>query len=164
MADAFEHHVWATVRLIDTCLDLSDEQLGTASPGTYGPILGTMRHLVDGDAAYLFWITGDRSHLVDADAMDLRALRDAIERDGVAWSTLLAQDPDPARIVKEIDQGDGYERDAPVGIRLAQAVHHGTDHRSQICTALTSLGVEPPLIDVWDFGVTTGRIVEVRPP
>ena len=24
---------------------------------------------------------------------------------------------------------------------LAQALHHGTDHRSQICTALTSLGI-----------------------
>ena len=38
-----------------------------------------------------------------------------------------------------------------MGIRLAQALHHGTDHRSQICTALTTLGVEPPEIDVWAF-------------
>ena len=38
-----------------------------------------------------------------------------------------------------------------------QVVHHGTDHRSQICTALTHLGVEPPLIDAWDWGEATGR-------
>jgi hypothetical protein len=37
------------------------------------------------------------------------------------------------------------------------------DHRSQICTALTTLGVEPPAIDVWDFGIETGRITEVPP-
>jgi uncharacterized damage-inducible protein DinB len=42
-------------------------------------------------------------------------------------------------------------------------LHHGTDHRSQICTALTSLGAEPPSIDVWDFGVEVGRVVEVHP-
>jgi uncharacterized damage-inducible protein DinB len=40
-------------------------------------------------------------------------------------------------------------------------VHHGTDHRSQICTALTTLGIEPPLIDVWDYGEAVGRTNEV---
>ena len=50
-----------------------------------------------------------------------------------------------------------------MGVRIAQAIHHGTDHRSQICTALTTLGLEPPLIDVWAFGLQTGRVVEVPP-
>ena len=50
-----------------------------------------------------------------------------------------------------------------MGIRLAQAIHHGTDHRSQICTALTMLGIEPPFIDVWAFGAETGRVVEFSP-
>ncbi|MBA3739470.1 MAG: hypothetical protein H0W97_13015, partial [Actinobacteria bacterium] len=58
---------------------------------------------------------------------------------------------------------DGSETHAPLSIRLAQALHHGTDHRSQICTALTTLGVEPPAIDVWDFGVQDGRVVEIPP-
>ena len=48
-----------------------------------------------------------------------------------------------------------------MSIRLAQALHHGTDHRSQICTALTTLGMEPPFIDVWDYGEQDGRVVEV---
>jgi uncharacterized damage-inducible protein DinB len=58
---------------------------------------------------------------------------------------------------------DGSETHAPLGIRLAQAIHHGTDHRSQVCTALTSLGMEPPFIDVWDFGDATGRTKEIPP-
>jgi uncharacterized damage-inducible protein DinB len=40
---------------------------------------------------------------------------------------------------------------------LAQAIHHGTDHRSQICTVLTSLGIEPPSIGVWDYAEATDR-------
>jgi uncharacterized damage-inducible protein DinB len=32
-------------------------------------------------------------------------------------------------------------------IRFSQALHHGTEHRSQICTAFTTLGIEPPWID-----------------
>ena len=96
--------------------------------------------------------------------MDLPELRAAIVADGAAWIQFLAQAPNPDAVVKEVDENDGYERDASTGIRLAQAIHHGTDHRSQICTALTTFGVEPPSIDVWDFGVDTGRIVERLPP
>jgi uncharacterized damage-inducible protein DinB len=50
-----------------------------------------------------------------------------------------------------------------MGVRLAQALHHGTDHRSQICTALTSLGVEPPSIDAWNFGADVGRVTDRWP-
>ena len=46
------------------------------------------------------------------------------------------------------------------GIRLAQVVHHGSDHRSQICTALTELGHEPPEFDVWAYGETVGLVRE----
>ncbi|MDP9301451.1 MAG: hypothetical protein M3P43_11260 [Actinomycetota bacterium] len=161
LEDAFAHHVWATMRLIDACLALSPDRLATNVPGTYGSILETMRHLVEGDSDYLSIMTGDRA-LIGAD-MDLPELRVAIENDGVLWSGLLKEDLDPDVMVKEIDDDDGYERDATVGIRLAQALHHGTDHRSQICTALTALGVEPPGIDAWTFGLQAGRVVEILP-
>jgi uncharacterized damage-inducible protein DinB len=160
--DAFAHHVWATMRLIDACLPLTPEQLETAVPGTYGSIIETMRHLVGGDSDYLSILTGDR-HLVEADEMDLPALRVAMENNGVLWSELLAKDLDPDAMVHEVDEHDGYERDATIGVRLAQALHHGTDHRSQICTALTALGVDPPGIDVWNYGLQAGRIVETLP-
>jgi uncharacterized damage-inducible protein DinB len=58
---------------------------------------------------------------------------------------------------------DGSETHAPVGLRLAQALHHGSDHRSQVCTALTALGVEPPEIDLWAFGWKDGRVLEIPP-
>jgi len=163
LADAFAHHVWATLRVIDACLALSPEQLGTAVPGTYGSIIDTMRHLVGADSWYLFRTSGERTTpLEDEDHMDLPALRSAMEGYGAAWASVLAHDPDPdAMIVTRRD--DGSETHAPMGIRLAQALHHGTDHRSQICTALTTLGVEPPAIDVWDFGGQDGRVIEVPP-
>jgi len=86
-----------------------------------------------------------------------------MENKAVLWSGLLARDLDPDAMVHELDEDDGYERDATVGVRLAQALHHGTDHRSQICTALTALGVDPPGIDVWNFGVQAGRMIEILP-
>lgn len=160
--DGFAHHVWATLRLIDACLPLTTQQLTTDVPGTYGPILKTLRHLVDGDAFYLYGLTGDRAHAIDAEQMSLRELQSAIKTNGTAWSALLAQNPDSDAMTVEQDD-DGFERRATMGIRFAQALHHGTDHRSQICTALTRLGVEPPVIDVWEFGKEAGRNVEIEP-
>ena len=163
MEDAFAHHVWATLRLVDTCLALSPQQLETTVPGTYGSIRDTLRHCIASDAWDLFVATGDRASLFDEDDMHLSELRAAMESHGPAWSRLLAQDLDPDAVLDEVDENDGYERHIAMGIQLAQVLHHGTDHRSQICTALTSLGVEPPLIDVWDFGGLDGRVVEVPP-
>ncbi|HEY8168931.1 MAG TPA: DinB family protein [Candidatus Limnocylindrales bacterium] len=163
--DAFGHHIWATLTLIDTCLALTPEQLETNVPGTYGSIIDTMRHLVGGDASYLVALTGGRWPAIDEEVekgMSLAELRAAIEADGPAWSALLAQDLDPDTDVIRYRE-DGSESHAPMGIRLAQAVHHGTDHRSQICTALTTLGIEPPAIDVWDYAWTDGRLSETEP-
>ena len=69
--------------------------------------------------------------------------------------------PADAIVIRHRD--DGSESHAPLGIRLAQALHHGTDHRSQVCTALTTLGVEPPAIDAWDYADQDGRLSETAP-
>ena len=162
LADAFGHHTWATLRVLDVCAELSPEQLATAVPGTYGSILDTLRHTVGADASYLFVLSGGQRAAIDEDVMDVAELRREMEVDGEAWTSLVAGEIDPeAYLVRHRD--DGSETSAPTGVRLAQALHHGTDHRSQICTALTSLGIEPPAIDVWDFADTQGRLRETPP-
>jgi uncharacterized damage-inducible protein DinB len=160
---AFGHHVWATLRVIDACLALSPEELETSVPGTRGPIHDTLRHLVLSDAFDLFTVTGDRAFDVDDEHGSLSDARDIMERNGVGWTAYLAGSLDPDETVLEVDPTDGYRRWAPVGFRLAGVLQHGSDHRSQVCTALTTLGVEPPRIDVFDYGLDAGRIVEKMP-
>jgi uncharacterized damage-inducible protein DinB len=160
--DAFNHHVWASLRVLDACATLAPEQLQTSVPGTYGTILDTVRHLVGSDRWYLFIMTGGAVPQIDEDHMDLDELRSAMTENQEHWTSLLAEDRAPdLDIVRRLD--DGSESHAPMGIRLAQVVHHGTDHRSQICTGLTTLGIEPPLIDVWDYGEEIGRTHQVPP-
>jgi uncharacterized damage-inducible protein DinB len=162
LQDAFGHHVWATLTLLDVCRGLPPERLDTSVPGTYGSILDTMRHLVGADASYLFVLTGGTVPRIDEDAMDLDQLREAMVSFGEAWQEVVAGDVDGGRELTRARE-DGSTTTAPVSIRLSQALHHGTDHRSQICTALTSIGIEPPPIDVWDYGWQDGRVFETEP-
>jgi uncharacterized damage-inducible protein DinB len=159
LADAFGHHVWATLQLLDACAPLTGEQLRTNVPGTYGSILDTMRHLVGADRSYLFVCSGGALPEVEEDGLDIAQLRAAMEPVGHAWAALLATSPDPEVTVTR-HREDGTRSHAPMGVRLAQVVHHGTDHRSQIATALTSLGITPPEMDVWDYARSEGRLSE----
>lgn len=153
--DAIDHHVWATERLIDSCSELTPEQLSTPAAGTYGPILDTFRHLVSTDCWYLTFFGDTPQRIEEENDATLGELRAAITANGAEWRGLLDEDPDPERDI--VENGDGWNFHSPVGFRLAQVLEHGTDHRSQICTALTSLGLEPPPIDLWAYGEATGR-------
>jgi uncharacterized damage-inducible protein DinB len=162
LEDAFGHHVWATIVLIDACAGLTQDQLQSSVPGTYGSILDTLRHMVGADSGYLSTLTGGRHPMIDEDAYDVAMLRATMVANGPAWTELLAGDLDPAALVVR-QREDGSTSTAPLTIRLAQVVHHGTDHRSQVCTALTNLGIEPPAIDVWDYAWQDERLSETPP-
>jgi uncharacterized damage-inducible protein DinB len=163
LADAFAHNAWATLQLIDACLSLEPEELEASAPGTYGSILATLRHLVDSDCWDLCVASGDRSVLIDGQGASLPELRAAMERNGPAWAQLLEAGIDAETMLREVDDHDGFERRAPLGVQLAQALHHGSDHRSQVCSALSALGVKPPAVDVWSYGVQAGLVTETYP-
>jgi hypothetical protein len=95
--------------------------------------------------------------------MDLPALRAAMESDGIAWSELLAQDLDPDSVIREVDE----TRLVPEGGSSASGwrTRCTTEPIIGARSAPPSRpsGVEPPTIDVWDFGVHNGRVVEVPP-
>jgi uncharacterized damage-inducible protein DinB len=161
LADAFGHHVWATIAVLDACAALDESHLATTVPGTYGSILETLRHLVDGDVFYLNVLRGGDPEPFDEAASDIPALRAVMEAHAAEWKAVIAGELDPEIIVIEYEEG-GYETHAPLGIRLAQALYHGVDHRSQVCTALTTLGLEPPSIEPWDYARRDGRFFTIE--
>jgi uncharacterized damage-inducible protein DinB len=161
LADAFNHHIWATERVLETCAGLTPEQLAAPCPGTYGPIIDTLRHIVQADSFYLTIFTDGRVPQIDKAArLGVDELRSTIAGFGAEYRALLDADPDPD--TEFVERGEQWEFRSTMGLRLAQVVHHGTDHRSQVCTALTSLGIEPPEIDLWAYGDATGRARDVK--
>ncbi len=157
LGDAFGHHAWATRRLIEACSWLSRDQLTTSVAGGYGPILVTLGHLISSDRWYLsFFPSGaGLAPLDELSDWSFEAMREAVEANAAAWEDLLGEPLDPDTDI--VERGDGWAFHAALGVRLAQAIHHGTDHRSQVCTALTILGIDPPDIDLWAYAEATGR-------
>jgi uncharacterized damage-inducible protein DinB len=45
---------------------------------------------------------------------------------------------------------------------LTQFVHHGNDHRAQICTTLSAHGIEPPDLQVWPYAMDLGASREAK--
>jgi uncharacterized damage-inducible protein DinB len=160
LADAFSHHVWATIRVLDAGAALDDAQLATTVPGTYGSIIDTLRHLVGGDVFYLDVLRGGEPEPFEEEGSDIPTLRAVMEAHDPVWQSLVAGDIDPTTDV--IEHEDVGETHAPLGIRLAQALYHGTDHRSKVCTALTSVGIDPPAIEVWDLAREDGRMFSIE--
>lgn len=44
---------------------------------------------------------------------------------------------------------------------MLQVINHATEHREQIKSMLSALGVTPPDIDGWDFGDATKALVSI---
>jgi len=149
------HDVWATQRLIEHCRALSNEQLDLAVPGTYGTIRRMLTHIVRGDEGYLQRLgvlAEPRIEEADTTALDEIEKHLAMVRDGI--ERLFAQkDFDPDRRM--------HTRDVELEpwILITQFSHHGSDHRSQVCTTLSVNRLEVPDLDVWAYGDAEGVIV-----
>lgn len=48
---------------------------------------------------------------------------------------------------------EGEQRRWPAWVILGQVIDHGREHRSHVATILTQLGIEPPDIDMWAYGM-----------
>ena len=162
--EGLEHHAWANDLLLGVCERLTDDQLARPVAGTYGSVLDTCRHLVGSDTWYLWVISRgeEGSDHGDEDERSIAGLREMADGNAAAFGRLIAGGLDDAADIS-VPQPDGSRSHVNVGVRLAQVVHHGTDHRSQVCTALTELGVEPPEIDVWAWAEATGAF-RIDPP
>ncbi len=157
LRDPFRHNTWANRRLLVYCRGLGDEQLKGSTSGAYGSVQATLRHILGAEALYRSIFTGV---LPDWDWRS-EELPEVAEMERWAaelaafWEELLTQPIDPQRALVWAMR-DGTERKTRAGIVLAQALHHGTAHREQVCTILTTMGLQPPDLSVWAYGADNG--------
>jgi uncharacterized damage-inducible protein DinB len=160
MLRQLRHDVWATEKLLERCSALTREQLQLTAVGTYGTIQKTFAHIVRANEGYLntyglipqpFLEATDATPL-DETASRLARVHEAVER-------LFKS--------KEYDfdhrlHDERRKADLELWVPLAQFSHHGSDHRSQICTILTLNGLEVPELDVWAYATAEGAFATSR--
>jgi len=170
MLRQLRHDVWATDQLIARCRALSDAQLELTVPGTYGTIRRTLAHIVASDEGYLVRLTGALLHdspfrHADAEAgtLDDLATHLAHVKDGVE-RLFASGEIDADRLLKDtpLRRAGDPRFEMNVWAPLTQFVHHGSDHRAQIATTMSTHGIEPPDLQVWPYAMDLGASREVK--
>jgi uncharacterized damage-inducible protein DinB len=148
----FEHHLWATEVLIDHLDVVPAGQLEVSVPGTYGSMIDTLTHMVDGDTRYLLRLRDPSPSLAeDRVGVPLAQLRSEMPGHRERWERAL-EDLEAGRLHASILGREDYpDTDPAESMLLIQAIHHGNDHRTQICSTLGALELPLPEIDGWDF-------------
>jgi uncharacterized damage-inducible protein DinB len=150
LSTIFSHHLWANLLLLNRCSELTDEQLDTSIPGSYGTIRDTLRHIVTAEQSYFSRIsTGKRPPFpVKPPRMKIGEMIETAQKTGtglIEWATKVQADD-----IVNLDW-DGTPRDVPKTIILNQVINHATEHRSQIMTIMTQLGIDPPDLQSWAY-------------
>ena len=146
----FSHNLWANLRLFEECKKLTHEQLNTSIAGVFGSIRDTLLHILRAEQGYFSRIsTGKRFQYPQEDSLpSISEMMAEIKVTGngfIEWASK----------VKEFDtvqiDWDGTLRDVPKTIILNQVINHATEHRSQIMSIMTQIGVEPPDVSSWTY-------------
>ena len=162
LAKVFAHNNWANSQIIQACSALSDEQLD-AEPqsATHGSIRRTLVHLVTAQQGYLRLLT-----LPLEDRLDPVAPPPFAELQRLASTSgeaLLALARDEASILTNgrIQTQDGFFVEP--WVVMVVVINHATEHREQISSMLSALGVTPPNLDGWSYGEVTKALLPIVP-
>ena len=151
----FEHNNWANIQIIQACSTLSDKQLD-AEPqsATKGNIRETLTHLVNSQRGYLSLLTltlEARHHSPPTFA----GLQESAQISGEGLLALV-RDESSKFPKTRLQTTDGFFVEPWVVI--LQVINHATEHREQIKSMLSALGMTPPNIDGWDYGEFTSYL------
>jgi uncharacterized damage-inducible protein DinB len=156
IADFYRQNEWANLTLFEYCKGLTDEQLDATADGTFGSIRDTLRHIVAAECGYAFRLGATEVERLPPDAPwpGLDGLADRARASATALARLAAEaTDDPITIGPEDDRWE-----VEPAVILTQMFHHSTEHRGQVNTILTALGVEPVELSAWKWGVADGRM------
>ena len=154
----FEHNNWANLQIIQACFALSDEQLD-AEPqsATKGSIRLTLLHLVASQHGYLRTLTLPLESRLDAPTVAFAELQESASKSGEG---LLALARGEQKSLKpQLQTRDRYLVEP--WVLMVQVINHATEHREQIKSMLSSLGVTPPNIDGWSYGEVTSALIPI---
>ena len=154
----FEHNNWANQRIIQACSSLSDEQLDAAPQSvTKGTIRLTLVHLVSAQFSYLRTLTLPVEERREAHTVDFAELQESTTKSGEGLLALAKGEQKP--FASPLQTRDGYYVEP--WVLMVQIINHATEHREQINSMMSTLGIAPPDLDGWSYGEATNALVPI---
>ena len=146
----YHYNRWANNSLLTICAGLTEEQLLVDAPGVAGNIREIARHLVGAEGGYIRRLTGSLPWADDVD-VEAMSMEEIVEMAEVSGSRFI-------EFVSEVDFGVTHDVEISSGpfrfynwTVVLQALYHGIEHRTQIKSLLTKIGIEHPEHAAWDY-------------
>ena len=157
------YNLWANLRLYGAAADLTDEKYRRDVNAFFTSMHGTLNHALVADRVWMKRFTGEGHHPARLDAIvheDFASLRAAREAEDDRIATYIENLGDAAfegrfSYITMTDVRTVSQRLAPA---LAHFFNHQTHHRGQAHGILSTLGKEPPSLDlIYFFREPEGR-------
>lgn len=146
------YNVWATQRLLDAVLKLTDDEYRSDAGLFFKSVHGTLNHLLVGE--HLIWFRRFSEGVSPKESLDREAeperqrLAKALFDGASQWEALIQGWP-AERFAGPISYTTtrGTPVQLPFAATLGHVFNHGTHHRGQITAALTAFGQPAPNLD-----------------
>ena len=125
---------------------------------TKGTIRLTLLHLVASQQGYLSLLTLPLEARLDAPSVAFAELQKSASISGEGLLAL-ARDESSIPLKAQLQTRDGYFVEP--WVLMIQAINYATEHREQINSMLSALGVTPPDLDGWTYGEVTNALIPI---
>jgi uncharacterized damage-inducible protein DinB len=139
----FLYNAWANDQILGVAAQLDPDRLLAPVEGIYGSVLITARHMLITEENYLRMLRGAQTQRLDEP--DIAAVRTRLAAAGGGFAAFIAG-LSPADLDRTF-RIPWFEREFTIEDGLLQAVTHSIEHRADLASALTRLGIETPPID-----------------
>lgn len=162
LVEFFKHNTMMNERLLEGCRGLTDDQLASTVEGTYGTIGATLVHVAGGQTSYAARFFGSkRPDRLAEDPFPGFDQLDAEFDKGNALLERAAAESGTDTYIELEDDDPSLNWRMHRSLLLLQAINHGTEHRSQIATIVTHLGLSAPEMDGWTYFFDGGHMTDV---
>lgn len=149
------YSAWANGRVLRACLALSSGQLDFGHGASHSSILGTLRHVYDGDRVWLERLQTDGEWRLPQGPAPEYSFGFLVED----WPRLWNGYRDWIEAASDDDLGSEFATLLPGDVTLRgprwqiafHVVNHSTLHSGQIITMLRALGAVPPNLDLMSY-------------
>jgi uncharacterized damage-inducible protein DinB len=150
LVELIHYNNWANAQVFAACQELSEEQLAASAPGVYGSIHRTLGHMIAAEADYVGRLTGTRLEppFRWEDKPALPEISAFSKQVAVALLEAIQRTP-PKHIVHE--EENGFTIDYQARVLFIQVINHGVEHRTNVTTILSGLGLPAPEVDGWGY-------------